>query len=83
VVGTQTGGSSEILKNDVNGLSFEVDDDASCGAALACLYGDPERAQRLRRAARLQIEAAHTVELMVSRVEASLKHLLTNRAERS
>lgn len=69
LVGTQTGGISEIVIPDVTGLLVPVGDVPGLAAALVRLAQDPELRQRLGDAARLREETAFAPERMITALE--------------
>lgn len=75
VVGTATGGSSEILRNGVNSLVFQKEDAQQCAACLATLFGDQQFFNEIRHNGRRTVERNHRIEQMVETIECSLKEL--------
>ena len=73
VVGTDTGGSSEILKDGVNALIFPKEDAEACAGQIARLIEDPELFNRVRLNARRTVEEGFRLESMVYRIELALK----------
>ncbi|MCX7894990.1 MAG: glycosyltransferase family 4 protein [Thermoanaerobaculum sp.] len=76
VVGTATGGSGEILKDQENGLVFAKGDPQDCAAKLALLVTNAQLAERLRHAGRKTVEERFSWEAFLNRVEASLGRAL-------
>ena len=57
IVASNTGGNPEIVKNDVTGLLFSLEDSGSLETALVTLLGDSALRQRLGVAAREWVQA--------------------------
>src|SRR6185503_8427075 len=73
VVGTNTGGSSEILKDEANALIFPKEDAEACAAQTGRLIKDSELFHRIRLQARRTVEEGFRLEGMVDRIELALK----------
>ncbi|MFY9556987.1 MAG: glycosyltransferase family 4 protein, partial [Blastocatellia bacterium] len=73
VVGTSTGGSSEILIDGVNALIFPREDPVACARQVVRLFENPELLERLRGRARQTIEENFRFDHMVDRIELALK----------
>lgn len=73
VVGTATGGSSEIMRDGVNALVFPKEDAEACARCVAKLFDDPKLFEEIRRNARHTIEQKHRIEQMVDTIENSLR----------
>jgi glycogen(starch) synthase len=73
VVGTATGGSPEILKDEINALIFPKEDAEACADQIARLIKDPELFERVRRNGRRTVEEDFRLETMVDRIDLSLK----------
>jgi glycogen synthase len=76
IVGTQTGGSAEILEDGVNSLLFEKEDAEACARQILRLLKDSDLYDRLRQQARRTIEQSYRLEHMVDRIERSLQRRL-------
>jgi glycosyltransferase involved in cell wall biosynthesis len=76
VVGTDTGGSSEILKDQVNALIFPKEDARACAKQVGRLMEDRELFERIRLTGRRMVEENFRFENMVDKIESSLKRLL-------
>ena len=72
VVGTATGGSSEILINNETGLVFRPEDAASCADRLLFLMNNPGEYNRIRKNARRVIEADFAFVRTVDLIESEL-----------
>lgn len=83
VVGTTTGGSSEILRDGDNALTFPAGDAASCALQVARLLDDAALCERLRHHARQTIEHDFDLEIMVERIEAALFEAVAASADTS
>ena len=73
VVATNTGGSSEILKDEINALVFAKEDAEACASQIARLINEPELFERIRRNGRRTVEENFRLEAMVDRIDLSLK----------
>jgi glycosyltransferase involved in cell wall biosynthesis len=72
VIGTQTGGTNEILKNDVTGLSFAAGDALGLSAQIDRLLNNPALGERLARNGRQWVEARFSFVRMVDEIETLL-----------
>lgn len=79
VVGTNTGGSAEILKHDVNALIFPKADADQCARQITRLIDSPELFERIRRAGRSTVEKEFRLERMIDRIDTAF----TDRETRS
>jgi glycosyltransferase involved in cell wall biosynthesis len=77
VVGTATGGSAEIMKDEVNSLVFPRDNPEACAAQILRLMNDPNLYERLRQAGRRTVEEKFQLRATIDRVERSLLAALT------
>lgn len=75
VVGTTTGGTGELLKEDVTGLTFRPGDARGLASQIGRLLGDSALAQRLAQAARARVEQEFTFQRMVDELETVLREL--------
>lgn len=75
VVGTTTGGSREVLEDEVNCLTFPPGDAQSLARQLMRLL-DPQLAQRLGVQARRTVERRFGLKRMMDRVETFLRQAL-------
>jgi glycosyltransferase involved in cell wall biosynthesis len=69
VIGTETGGTPEILEDGLNGLTFEAGKAAMLAEKISRIAGDSELRVRLARAARQTIEDRFTFDRMVDEIE--------------
>ncbi|HWP42821.1 MAG TPA: glycosyltransferase family 4 protein [Blastocatellia bacterium] len=76
VVGTNTGGSSEILEDGVNALIFPKEDTPACAGQVLRLMEEAELFERIRLGGRRTVEEHFRFENMLDRIEASLKKLI-------
>ena len=72
VVGTATGGSSEILQHEVNALVFPKEDARTCASHILQLLNDLEFFERIRKNGRRTVEERFRFEDMMDRIESSL-----------
>ncbi|MCA9957687.1 MAG: glycosyltransferase family 4 protein, partial [Anaerolineales bacterium] len=70
VIGTDTGGTPEILYDGENGLVFPADDAQTLAAKMNLLLQDRSLPLTLAQAARRTVEARFTLERMVDELEA-------------
>ncbi len=73
VVGTNTGGSAEILRDGENALIFAKEDSPGCAARVARLLGDAALFQRIRREGRRTVEGRFRLDRMVDHIECELR----------
>lgn len=72
VVGTPTGGSSEILRHEVNAMIFPKEDAGTCAAYVQRLLEDPDLFERIRLNGRQTVEQDFRIEKTVDSIEQSL-----------
>jgi glycogen(starch) synthase len=72
-VGTITGGSAEILENEVNALTFPKGDVDACAKQVVRLLRSNELLERLRSRGRRTVEENFRLEQMVDRIDIALK----------
>ncbi|HYP26925.1 MAG TPA: glycosyltransferase family 4 protein [Blastocatellia bacterium] len=73
VVGTSTGGTPEILEDEVNALIFPKEDAEALAGQIVRLVEDPELFERVRRNGRRTVEEGFRFEDMVDRIDLALK----------
>jgi glycosyltransferase involved in cell wall biosynthesis len=78
VVGTDTGGSSEILSAGENALIFEKEDAEACAKQVKRLLDDPGLVEDLRRNGRAKGEKDFRLDDMVNKIDIDLKRCLLN-----
>jgi glycogen synthase len=76
VVGTTTGGTPEILRDGVTGLTFRPEDVEGLAASLARLIADPDLRCRLARAGQGTVFEHFTLDRMARQIEAYLEQSL-------
>jgi glycogen(starch) synthase len=69
VIGTETGGTPEILHDGENGLTFEAGNELALADKIAQVAKDPGLRNRLARAARQTIEERFSIDRMVDEIE--------------
>lgn len=79
VIGTPTGGTPEILENEITGLTFPPGDEKSLAALVSRLAADPQLRERLAANARRVVVERFNLDRMVDEIEGELKAV----AERS
>jgi len=72
IVGTATGGSAEILQDEVNALVFPKEDAKACAAQIIRLMSDSELFERIRQNGRRSAEDKFNFESMMDKIENSL-----------
>ncbi len=72
VVGSDTGGTTEIIKHEQTGMVFARDDAAGCAAHIATLFNQPALAEQLRQQATHLVDREFRMSTMIDRVEAAL-----------
>ena len=73
IVGTTTGGSSEILRDELNALTFPKEDFGACATQVSRLLASPELLERLRHYGRRTVEENFRLDQMVDKVDLALK----------
>jgi glycogen synthase len=76
VVATTTGGTTEILRDGVNGLAYTAKDSHACAARITQLLSDQDLYSRIRENARSTIETGYSIDRMFNSVDESLKLIL-------
>ena len=69
VAATPTGGTPEIVKNEITGLTFTPDNPSELANCLLRLYADLELCDRLARTAYELVIKEFTIQFMVDTVE--------------
>jgi glycosyltransferase involved in cell wall biosynthesis len=77
VVGTTTGGTNEILRDDENGLTFAPEDADGLADQVCRLIADPDLCCRLSQAGRQTVLENFTLDKMVKEIEAYLLESLS------
>ena len=72
VIGTNTGGSAEILEDNVNSLTFAKEDSEACAELIVRLTESPQLFERIRRNGRRTVEDGFRLEHMVDRIDRAL-----------
>ena len=72
VVGTLTGGTSELLQDGANGLTFAAEDAEGLARQVLKLLGDPELCRTLSVNGRERVLEQFTLSKMIAKVEAYL-----------
>jgi glycogen(starch) synthase len=75
VIGTETGGSGELLVHEETGLVFEAADAQSLAQRLRRALDDAESAAALARAGQARVRNEFNIDLTVDRIEAYLQTL--------
>lgn len=78
VIGTGAGGSSEILNNDINALTFPKEDAGSCATQILRLITDKELYDRIRRQGRRTIKDHFGWDTIINRIENALNAAITS-----
>jgi glycogen synthase len=73
VVGTTTGGSGELLRDRETAMTFEAGNAADCARAIRDLCDDQQLHETIRRNGELEIKKSHTLDVMVTGIEAELQ----------
>jgi len=73
VVGTETGGSSEILRDEENALIFQTEDAEGCAKQVMRLLQNAELFENVRRNGRRSVEDDFRLDDMVDRIDLALK----------
>lgn len=72
VVGTNTGGSAEILRHETNAMVFEKDDARACAQHLHRLLEQPQLFEEIRLNGRRTVEQHFRIEQMIETIEEAL-----------
>jgi glycosyltransferase involved in cell wall biosynthesis len=75
VLGTTTGGTGEILRDGVNGFTFEPGDAVALAELIRRVASDVSLRARLARAARLTVIESFTMDRMAAQIEAYLRQV--------
>ncbi len=81
VVGTGTGGSGELLRDEENALLFAAEDASLCARQVLRLVEDPMLLEQIRATGRAFVEQNYTFERTVDTIECSLQRSLCGDAE--
>jgi glycogen(starch) synthase len=73
VIGTNTGGSAEILRDEENALIFAKEDANRCAEQVSRLLKDAARFERIRREGRRTVEGRFRLDCMVDHIERELR----------
>ncbi len=76
VIGTETGGTPEILHDGINGMTFPAGDAEALARKIARVAGDESLRHRLAQAARFTVAEKFTMDRMVDEIENQLGALL-------
>ena len=76
VVATGTGGSAEILEDNINALVFPREDSEACASQIIRLMEDTELFNRIRQNGRRTIEEKFIFQNMIDKIETSLHEAL-------
>jgi glycosyltransferase involved in cell wall biosynthesis len=77
VIGTTTGGTREILHDEVNGLTFEAENAQMLAEKIVQVIDDGELRAKLAQAARQSVVERFTLTRMVDEIEENFNWLLT------
>jgi len=79
VVSTATGGSCEILKEEVNALVFPKDDAAACAKQILRFLDNNELFESIRQNGRHTVEESFNINNTIDKIENSLKRVDVNK----
>jgi glycosyltransferase involved in cell wall biosynthesis len=80
VICTQTDGQTGLLEHDVNCLRVPAGEPGALRAAIAALWRDPARCERLGAAGRASVEARHTLDHWQATLERAVESAVGARA---
>ena len=80
VVGTTTGGTKEILREDETGLTFAPDDADGLAEQIGRLIANPSLCRRLAQAGRQTVLENFTIDRMVKEIEVYLQEVINGAA---
>jgi glycosyltransferase involved in cell wall biosynthesis len=69
VVGTETGGTKELIFDEINGLTFKPEDSKGLARQIARLHNNPELRWELSKAGRLFVREKFTLKRMIKELE--------------
>jgi len=75
VVGTATGGSAEILHDEVNALVFQKGNAEACSRQILRLMDDQKLYERIRKNCRFMVEEEFRFETIMDKIENSLAEI--------
>ena len=75
VVGTETGGSAELLDDGVNALTFPKRDAEACAMQVKRLIDDPQLFDRIRRNGMRAVRSGFRLDRMIDEIEGSLRRV--------
>jgi glycosyltransferase involved in cell wall biosynthesis len=78
VVGTTTGGTKEILRNEENGLTFSPGDPVGLASQMVRLTKSPSLCFRLAKAGRETVLHHYTLTKMVDKIDAYLLEIMNS-----
>ena len=78
VVGTGTGGSSEILQDEVNALVFPKENAEVCATQVLRLIDNPELFEKIRQNGRRTVEEKFNFKNMMDKLDAALQEAVTS-----
>lgn len=78
VIGTDTGGSGEVLVNNQTGFVFESGDPASLAQQISKVRSDRGKINRLAKAGYNQVVEEYNIENTVSRIETYLMNIINS-----
>lgn len=73
IVGTNTGGSAEILINEENALTFPKEDIDACAGQVIRLFRDPELMKDLQHNGRRTVQEKFRLDQMVDKIDLALR----------
>lgn len=76
VIGTETGGTPEILSDGENGLTYPAEDPQTLAKKITQLVSSPDLRTRLAKNARQTVETHFTLERMVDELEDYFKQVI-------
>ena len=76
IVGTGTGGSAEIIKDNVNALIFEKENAEACADRIMRLMKDSVLFETLRKNGRETVEKYFSIDKMIDKIEDSLNRVV-------
>jgi glycogen(starch) synthase len=79
VIGTNTGGTDEILQDGITGLTFEANDAQMLAEKIELVQSDEQLRERIIQAARRKVEKEFSLTRMVDEIEENFKWVLSQK----
>jgi glycosyltransferase involved in cell wall biosynthesis len=81
VIGTNTGGTKELIINEISGLTFQPDDPLNLASQIARLHANPDYRLKLAEAGRSLVYEKFDLDRMIAEIEGYLALVVTSSVE--